>query len=84
MFKALKRANDNWKIFPNIGNIAYYSFFTQSVHLSSVEKYDIEKLIDLFLNQREAIDNSQYKLMRKILAVLHHEYTHWIDNISTV
>lgn len=84
MYKALKKSNDNWNVFPNTKDLAYYSFFTQSVHLTSVEKYDIKELINFFIARKGEIDYRQYKLLRRTLAVLHHEYTHWVDNISTI
>ena len=84
MHKALKRSNDNWKVFPNTRELAYYSFFTQSVHLSSVEKRDINEMIQFLLERKGAIDFRQYELLRKTLGVLHHEYTHWVDNVSTI
>ena len=84
MFKTLKKSNDNWKVFPNIKDLAYYSFFTQSVHLTSVEQGDINELIEFVIARKGEIDYRQYELLRKTLAVLHHEYTHWVDNISTI
>jgi len=84
MYTALRKSNENWRVFPNTVNLGYYSFFTQSVHLSSVEKNDIEELIKLFISKQEEITYEQYQLFRKTLSVLHHEYSHWVDNISTI
>lgn len=84
MFKTLKQIDDNWNVFPNTKELGYYSFLTQSIHLSSVEGKDIQELIKILQGKLSVIDYKQYQILRKTLGVLHHEYTHWVDNTSTI
>lgn len=84
LIEKVKRANNNWSVFSNRSRQAYYSFFTQSIHIDSIEKTEIQDLFECLREFKKGINSEKFCLMRRTLSVIHHEYRHWIDSISTV
>lgn len=62
------------RFFPNTSTLAYYDFLDQVININSL---DLDKL--------EAIKaRSNFEKTKAILPLCQHEYTHWLDNTSTL
>ncbi len=70
----IERNAERWKAFPNITTAGSYDFFTQIIRLNSLEKGHFD-----LMNS-----NPDYSLKKKILPLMEHELTHFLDHMSTV
>jgi hypothetical protein len=70
----VKLLTDHWKAFPNLTTLASYEHFSQTVHLSSVTPEEF----------RTAFGQRDFMARRKVVPLLYHELTHWVDHITTL
>lgn len=62
------------RFFPNVSTLAYYDFLDQVININSLD-----------LDRLELITSySNYEKAKAILPLCQHEYTHWLDNTSTL
>lgn len=66
--------------FPNVTTVGTYDYLSQVIELRSIEKRDLDFLAKC-VGQK---DYKYFEVLRKLLPVLTHEQTHWVDNTSTL
>jgi hypothetical protein len=59
---------------PNTSTLAYYDFLGQIINLNS---FDLDRL-------KQSKFQNNYTKMSSLLPLCQHEYTHWLDNTSTL
>jgi hypothetical protein len=66
--------------FSDISAAGSYDFISQVIQLNSIEKHHIDELSA----KKNDFDMNHYNIAKKILPLLAHEQTHWVDNTSTL
>ena len=70
----VQQLSDQWKVFPNLSDLAAYEPISQTIHLYGVSNGEFNA----------AVEQKGYAAKKKVLPLLHHELTHWTDHITTL
>jgi hypothetical protein len=70
----VKLLTDLWKAFPNLTTLGSYEHFSQTIHLASVTPEEF----------RAAFGARDFAARRKVVPLLYHELTHWVDHVTTL
>jgi len=70
----LEKIASRWRGFPNITTLGSYNHMSQIISLNSLEKRDIDQLRN----------DGSVDIKKKILPLMAHETTHYLDHISTL
>ena len=63
-----------WRAFPNLSTLGSYDPFSQTVHLNSVSPDEFHA----------AFKGGDIGARRRVVPLLFHELTHWVDHITTL
>lgn len=86
-FSDFKAKTAHWNHFARVDTLGSFDFCTSIVSLESLKRIDLEE-IQKFCSTPyvggQKITSKQYSILSKVLPLVHHEYTHFIDATSTV
>lgn len=85
-FQEFKQATRRFNVLKRSDVAGSYHFATATVSLDSLERRDIDAIIQMrnVSVAREKLSGPQYEAVAKVMPLAAHEYTHFIDSTSTV
>ncbi|MEQ1598718.1 MAG: hypothetical protein ABL880_05050 [Methylotenera sp.] len=90
-YQELKEKTKKWNQFANSDTLGSFDFYTYIVSLDSLTTNDISRFHKSFnqdfneiLNSKANLTPEEYEQLARILPLVIHEYTHFIDSTSTI
>lgn len=91
LFEKFKQNSRRWNCFSDSDTLGTFDFMTLTIALESIESRDVENLVAVLTSNEyhEQLANRElsfdlYGPVSKCLPLAIHEYTHFIDTVSTV